>query len=121
MDKLEKFIFSKKYLPSILYFGSLLVIIIDIYCNEFTSYEFMPSYLEMLFFWLVFLYNWYIYKKLKQKEKMKQKITIFGIIVQIAGLIYGIVNKANDIVLFSLIFMFISTVSVFDKNENSKP
>lgn len=52
---------------------------------------------------------------------MKQKIAIFGIIVQIAGLIYGIVNKANDIVLFSLIFMFISTVSVFDKNENSKP
>lgn len=30
---------------------------------------------------------------------MKQKIAIFGIIVQIAGLIYGIVNKANDIVL----------------------
>ena len=69
MDKLEKFIFSKKYLPSILYFATLLVIIIDIYCNEFTSYEFMPSYLEMLFF------GWFIYitgisiKNLNKKKK----------------------------------------------------
>lgn len=52
---------------------------------------------------------------------MKQKIAIFGIIVQIAGLIYGIVNKANDIVFMCLIFLFVSTISVFDKNENSKP
>lgn len=52
---------------------------------------------------------------------MKQKIAIFGIIVQIAGLIYGIVNRENDIVYMCLIFLFISTASVLDKNENSKP
>ena len=33
INKLEKFIYSKKYLPSILYFGSLGIVIIDIYCN----------------------------------------------------------------------------------------
>ena len=45
-------------------------------------------------------------------------IAIFGIIVIIAGLIYGIVNKANDIVFMCLIFLFISfPVLVFDKNE----
>jgi len=52
---------------------------------------------------------------------MKQKIAIFGIIVQLAGLIYGIVNKAEDIVVMCLIFMFISTVAIYDKKENSKP
>ena len=39
---------------------------------------------------------------------MKNKIAIFGIIVQLAGLIYGIVNKAEDIIVMCLIFMFIS-------------
>ena len=31
---------------------------------------------------------------------MKNKVAIFGIIVQLAGLIYGIVNKAEDIIAF---------------------
>ena len=52
---------------------------------------------------------------------MKQKIAIFGIIVQLAGLIYGIVNKAEDIIVMCLIFMFISAVAIYDKKENSKP
>ena len=48
---------------------------------------------------------------------MKNKVAIFGIIVQLVGLIYGIVNKAEDIIIMCLIFMFISTVALFDKKK----
>ena len=49
--------------------------------------------------------------------KTLHKIAIFGIIVQLAGLIYGIVNKAEDIIVMCLIFMFVSTVALFDKKK----
>ena len=52
---------------------------------------------------------------------MKQKIVVFGVIIQLVGLIYGIVNKAEDIIVMCLIFMFISTVALYDKSENTKP
>ena len=52
---------------------------------------------------------------------MKQKIVVFGVIIQLVGLIYGIVNKAEDIIVMCLIFMFISTVAIYDKKEKSKP
>jgi hypothetical protein len=48
---------------------------------------------------------------------MKNKIAIFGIIVQLAGLIYGMVNKAEDIIVMCLIFMFISTAALFEKKN----
>ena len=48
---------------------------------------------------------------------MKNKIAIFGIIVQLAGLIYGIINKAEDIIVMCLIFMFVSTVALFEKKN----
>ena len=48
---------------------------------------------------------------------MKNKISILGIIVQLAGLIYGIINKAEDIIVMCLIFMFISTIALFDKKK----
>ena len=48
---------------------------------------------------------------------MKNKVAIFGIVVQLAGLIYGIVNKADDIIVMCLIFMFISTIAVFEKKN----
>ena len=48
---------------------------------------------------------------------MKNKIAIFGITVQLAGLIYGMVNKAEDIIVMCLIFMFISTVALFEKKN----
>jgi hypothetical protein len=54
---------------------------------------------------------------MNSKEKMKQKIAVFGIIVQLLGLIYGIVNKAEDIIVMCLIFMFISTVAIYDKKK----
>ena len=48
---------------------------------------------------------------------MKNKIAIFGIVVQLAGLIYGMLNKAEDIIVMCLIFMFISTIALFDKKK----
>ena len=48
---------------------------------------------------------------------MKNKIAILGIIVQLAGLIYGIVNKAEDIIVMCLIFMFISIIALFEKKN----
>ena len=48
---------------------------------------------------------------------MKNKVVLFGIIVQLAGLIYGILNKAEDIIVMCLIFMFISIIALFDKNK----
>ena len=48
---------------------------------------------------------------------MKNKIAIFGIVVQLAGLIYGMLNKAEDIIVMCLIFMFISTVALFEKKN----
>jgi len=48
---------------------------------------------------------------------MKNKVAIFGLGLQLAGLIYGIVNKAEDIIVICLIFMFISTIALFDKKN----
>ena len=61
------------------------------------------------------------FRGLLYQEIMKQKVAIFGIIVQLAGLIYGIVNKAEDIIVMCLIFMFISTIAIYDKKEKPKP
>ena len=44
-------------------------------------------------------------------------LAIIGIVVQLAGLIYGIVNKADDIIVMCIIFMFISTIAVFEKKN----
>ena len=49
--------------------------------------------------------------------KIKNKFAIFGIIVQVAGLIYGIVNNAEDIIVMCLIFLFISIFPLFDKKK----
>ena len=46
MQKLEKLIFSVKYLPTILYFGSVGLIGYDIYCNIIDETEFLNVYTE---------------------------------------------------------------------------
>ena len=46
MQKLEKLIFSVKYLPTILYFGSVVLIGYDIYCNIINETEFLNIYTE---------------------------------------------------------------------------
>jgi hypothetical protein len=71
MNKLEKLIHSKKYLPSILYFGSLAIVLFDIYCNEFTDFEFVPPILETpLFYWFLFI----TYLAVKNLKKNKSKV-----------------------------------------------
>jgi hypothetical protein len=49
--------------------------------------------------------------------KKLSKIALFGILVQSAGLIYGIVNKAEDIIIMCVIFMFVSCLPLFDKKK----
>ena len=46
MEKLEKFIYSVKYLPPILYFGSVGLLGYDIYCNVINETEFLNAYTE---------------------------------------------------------------------------
>ena len=44
MEKLEKLIYSVKYLPAILYFGPIGLIGYDIYCNVINETEFLDVY-----------------------------------------------------------------------------
>ena len=46
MQKLEKLIYSFKYLPPILYFGSIGLLVYDIYCNIINKKEFLDVYTE---------------------------------------------------------------------------
>ena len=59
MDKLEKLIYSFKYLPPFLYFGSVGLIGYDIYCNIVKETEFLSEYTEtplaILFFYMTYL------------------------------------------------------------------
>ena len=60
MEKLEKFIYSVKYLAQILYFGSIGLIGYDIYCNvindtEFISNSFVSGLLTFVFFYMTYL------------------------------------------------------------------
>ncbi len=44
MEKLEKLIYSVKYLPSILYFGSVGLLGYDFYCQVFNETGFLNDY-----------------------------------------------------------------------------
>ena len=46
------------------------------------------------------------------------KIAIFGIIIQIGGIIYGIINNAEDVLVMSLIFLFVTCIPIFDKKKS---
>jgi len=46
MQKLEKFIYSVKLLPEVLYFGSVGLIAYEIYCNIINETEFLNVYTE---------------------------------------------------------------------------
>tara|TARA_B100001057_G_scaffold496906_1_gene599645 strand:- start:601 stop:759 length:159 start_codon:yes stop_codon:yes gene_type:complete len=50
--------------------------------------------------------------------KALHKIAIIGIIFQIVGIIYGIINKAEDVLIMSLIFLFVSCIPLFDKKKS---
>ena len=56
VDPVEKLIYSNKYLPPLLYFGSAGVIFYDIYCNIFNGASFIPDYLQLpLFFFFLYM------------------------------------------------------------------
>ena len=44
MQKLEEFIYSVKYLPPTLYFGSIGLLGYDFYCDVFNETEFLNGY-----------------------------------------------------------------------------
>ena len=46
MEKLEKFIYSVKYLPAILYFGSVGLLVYDFYCDIINETEFLNAYIK---------------------------------------------------------------------------
>ena len=46
MEKLEEFIYSIKYLPPILYFGSVGLLGYDFYCDLFNETEFLNGYIK---------------------------------------------------------------------------
>ena len=68
MDKLEKFIISVKYLPPILYFGSVGLLGYDIYCNIVNEKEFLNVYIETPLIIIFFLMTYFGIKKY-QNEK----------------------------------------------------
>ena len=49
--------------------------------------------------------------------KTINKVAIFGIIIQVGGIIYGIINNAQDVLLMSIFFLFTTTISLFNKKK----
>ena len=68
MEKLEKFIYSVKYLPPILYFGSVGLLGYDIYCNVVNETEFLNAYTETPLIIIFCLMTYLGVKKYKKKS-----------------------------------------------------
>ena len=68
-DPIEKLIYSNKYLPSLLYFGSVGLIGYEIHCNVIKKTEFLNEYTETP---LYILFFYMTYKGLKRIEKLKK-------------------------------------------------
>ena len=66
MEKLEKFIYSVRYLPPILYFGSVALLGYDIYCDVINESEFLNVYSETL---LIFIFCFMTYFGVKKYQK----------------------------------------------------
>ena len=67
MEKLEKFIYSFKYLPPILYFGSVGLLGYDFYCYMFNETEFLNVYTETPVIVTFFLMTYLGVKKYQKK------------------------------------------------------
>ena len=67
MEKLEKFIYSVKYLPPILYFGSVALLGYDIYCDVTNESEFLNVYSETLLIYIFCLMTYLGVKKYQKK------------------------------------------------------
>ena len=68
MDKLEKLIYSHKYLPPFLYFGSAGLIGYDIYSDLFKDVKFLNQYVETPLLILFFYMTYLGLKNLKKKK-----------------------------------------------------
>ena len=68
MEKLEKFIYSVKYLPPILYFGSVALLGYDIYCDVTNETEFLNVYSETLLIFIFCLMTYLGVKKYQKKQ-----------------------------------------------------
>ncbi len=68
MDKLEKLIYSYKYLPPFLYFGSVGLIGFDIYSDLIKEEEFLNQHVETLLYILFFYMTYLGLKTLKKKK-----------------------------------------------------
>ena len=73
MEKLEKHIYSVKYLPQILYFGSLGLLGYDIYCNVINDTEFIPDLLMLPLVIFFFYMTHLAAKNLKTKKEFGGK------------------------------------------------
>tara|TARA_B110000046_G_C12763198_1_gene301794 strand:- start:320 stop:550 length:231 start_codon:yes stop_codon:yes gene_type:complete len=75
MEKLEKLIYSVKYLPQILYFGSVGLIGYDIYCSAINDTEFIPDLLMLPFTFFFFYMSYLAMKNYKSKKEFEVKNT----------------------------------------------
>tara|TARA_A100001011_G_scaffold364882_1_gene416065 strand:+ start:205 stop:384 length:180 start_codon:yes stop_codon:yes gene_type:complete len=50
--------------------------------------------------------------------KTINKVAIFGIIIQVGGIIYGIINNAQDVLVMSILFLFATSISLINKKNN---
>ena len=67
MEKLEKLIYSVKYLPAILYFGSVGLIAYDQYYNYVNETEFLNEYIETPLIIFFFIMTYFVTKNYKKK------------------------------------------------------
>tara|TARA_Y100001933_G_scaffold158793_1_gene157124 strand:+ start:512 stop:715 length:204 start_codon:yes stop_codon:yes gene_type:complete len=67
MEKLEKFIYSVKYLPPILYFGSVGLIGYDFYCDIFNETEFLNGYTRTPVIIIFCAMTWWGVNRLQKK------------------------------------------------------
>ena len=68
MQKLENFIYSVKYLPQILYFGSVALLGYDIYCDLINEIEFLNVYTETPLIIIFFLMTYLGAKNIKRNH-----------------------------------------------------
>jgi hypothetical protein len=50
-----------------------------------------------------------------------QKIIIISILFQLAALVYAIVNKLEDVIILTIVFIGVSLIEFFNKKEKNKP
>ena len=71
MKKLEEFIYSVKYLPSILYFGSFALLGYDIYSQIFNDLEYLNSFLRFPLWIIFFLMTGFGVERYNKNKKKK--------------------------------------------------